>query len=99
MIEVADNGRGIPAHEIDRIFDPFFTTKREGMGLGLSVCQRIVTDHGGTIVAESGVDQGTTFRVALPPCTAPAVVPRESSVEEPKLLPLRFWLSTTIPRS
>jgi signal transduction histidine kinase len=67
MLEVTDNGPGIPASELTRIFDPFFTTKREGMGLGLSVCQRIVTEYGGTISVDSEVGKGTAFRVALPP--------------------------------
>lgn len=67
VVEVNDTGSGIPEEEVSKIFDPFFTTKREGMGLGLSICQRIVTGYGGTITAESDVAQGTTFRVSLPP--------------------------------
>jgi CheY-like chemotaxis protein len=68
LLEVTDDGPGISGQELPRIFDPFFTTKREGMGLGLSVCQRIVTDYGGTIAVDSELGKGTTFRVALPPC-------------------------------
>lgn len=51
-----------------RIFDPFFTTRPagDGLGLGLSICQRIVTDAGGEITVESQLGFGATFRVALP---------------------------------
>jgi signal transduction histidine kinase len=68
VIEVADNGCGIPPELHDRIFDPFFTTRtsREGVGLGLSICHVIVTGLGGHIEVESEVGQGTTFRVTLP---------------------------------
>jgi signal transduction histidine kinase len=65
LIEIHDTGPGIPNFLIDKIFDPFFTTKQDGTGLGLSVCQRIVHDMGGTIrVSSKGF--GTTFTVCLP---------------------------------
>ncbi|MGN7385301.1 ATP-binding protein [Paenibacillus sp. SAFN-117] len=64
-IEIHDTGPGIPNFVIDKIFDPFFTTKENGTGLGLSVCQRIIHDIGGTIrVASKGY--GTTFSVSIP---------------------------------
>ncbi|GIP36708.1 hypothetical protein J2TS4_59180 [Paenibacillus sp. J2TS4] len=64
-IDIHDTGPGIPNFVIDKIFDPFFTTKENGTGLGLSVCQRIVHDIGGTIrVASKGF--GTTFTVSMP---------------------------------
>lgn len=68
-IEVIDNGSGIDPETRSHIFDPFFTTKgvAEGTGLGLSICRNIVQSAGGSIVAESKVGQGTTFRVKLPP--------------------------------
>jgi signal transduction histidine kinase len=68
MIEVADNGTGIPAENVEKIFDPFFTTKDvgEGTGLGLSISHNIVTGHGGRIEVESRVGEGTAFRVYLP---------------------------------
>ncbi len=68
IIEVGDNGAGIPPEIIGRIFDAFFTTKAVGVGtgLGLAICQRIVTDMGGELTVKSELGKGTTFRVALP---------------------------------
>jgi signal transduction histidine kinase len=66
VIEVADNGPGIPAAVRNRLFDPFFTTKKEGTGLGLSISQKIVRDHGGSITVSSIEGKGTTFQVNLP---------------------------------
>jgi signal transduction histidine kinase len=65
-IRVRDTGGGIPAEIRNRIFEPFFSTKEEGIGLGLSVAQRIVEEHGGRIRVESREGQGTTFAVLLP---------------------------------
>jgi signal transduction histidine kinase len=67
-IEVSDCGPGIPPDQLEQIFDPFFTTKGpdEGSGLGLMVCHRIVTDHGGTIEVRSGSAGGASFLVRLP---------------------------------
>jgi PAS domain S-box-containing protein len=68
VLEVSDNGEGMPPEVQQRIFDPFFTTKPQGMGtgLGLPVCQSIVASLGGTITAYSQPGEGTTFRVVLP---------------------------------
>jgi PAS domain S-box-containing protein len=68
VLEVADNGQGIPAEVVPRIFDPFFTTKPPGVGtgLGLSICHGIVTSLGGQITVQSEPGRGTVFRVALP---------------------------------
>jgi PAS domain S-box-containing protein len=68
LVEVSDNGPGIPDDVRSRIFDPFFTTKPVGLGLGLglSICHGIVTAHGGAITVESAPGRGTTFRVILP---------------------------------
>jgi two-component system NtrC family sensor kinase len=65
---IADTGHGIPDEHLRRIFDPFFTTREvgEGTGLGLSICYGIVRDHGGQILVESRVGQGTSFTVLLP---------------------------------
>ena len=67
MIAVSDTGTGIDTEDLPHIFRPFFTTKKGGgMGLGLSVCESIVKNHGGSIVTESTPGQGTTFFVYLP---------------------------------
>jgi signal transduction histidine kinase len=65
-IRVQDNGPGIPAATLARVFDPFFTTRAQGSGLGLSICQTIVREHGGVIAIESTVGQGTTVTIDLP---------------------------------
>ena len=63
---VADNGPGITPRLADRIFEPFITTKSKGMGMGLSVCRRLIESHGGTIDAESEPGAGAAFRFTLP---------------------------------
>jgi len=65
-LAIKDEGAGIPAEIMPRLFDPYFTTKPEGTGLGLAVADRIVTDHGGSIVAASDPGRGTTMTVRLP---------------------------------
>ena len=65
---VADNGPGIADEIADRVFDPFFTTKDpgEGMGLGLTICQSIVSEHGGRVGFNSRSGQGCRLWVRLP---------------------------------
>jgi two-component system NtrC family sensor kinase len=68
VIEVTDDGEGMPREALDRIFEPFFTTKDEGkgVGLGLAVVYGIVEAHGGRIEVRTTPGQGTTFEVTLP---------------------------------
>jgi PAS domain S-box-containing protein len=65
-VTVKDTGKGIPADIVGRIFDPFFTTRSRGTGLGLSVSQSIVQEHGGFISVQSVQGKGTVFEVDLP---------------------------------
>jgi signal transduction histidine kinase len=66
LIEVQDNGPGIPADVQERLFDPFFSTKESGTGLGLAIAARIIDKHDGALVFETGQGRGTTFGVVLP---------------------------------
>ncbi len=66
LLAVSDNGPGIAPADRVRIFDPFYTTKDTGAGLGLSVVQRIVADHGGRIAVESTPGRGATFILQFP---------------------------------
>jgi two-component system, NtrC family, sensor histidine kinase PilS len=66
VVTVSDEGRGIPAEELDGIFQPFRSTFEKGTGLGLAIVHRIVTDYGGVIQVSSTVGSGTTVRVRLP---------------------------------
>jgi two-component system NtrC family sensor kinase len=68
VIEVKDNGPGIPRANLAKIFDPFFTTKPvgKGTGLGLSICYGILNNIGGKITVASSVGIGTNFRVFIP---------------------------------
>jgi signal transduction histidine kinase len=66
VIEVADDGPGVPAEVIDKIFNPFFTTKVTGTGLGLAIVRKIVDAHDGRIDVSSVAELGTRFLVTLP---------------------------------
>lgn len=65
-IAISDSGKGMELPVLDQIFQPFFTTKRKGSGLGLSICQRLMDQHGGTISAESAPGKGTVFTLQIP---------------------------------
>jgi nitrogen-specific signal transduction histidine kinase len=66
IVDVSDDGPGVPADLSDRIFDPFFTTKPQGSGLGLPIVRKIVDAHDGRIDLASTPGRGTRFRVTLP---------------------------------
>jgi len=61
-----DNGPGISPEALGKIFFPFFTTKENGTGLGLTIVQKIIAQHHGTIEVRSQVNEGTGFIVSLP---------------------------------
>jgi two-component system sensor histidine kinase FlrB len=65
VVEASDTGRGIKAEHLPRIFEPGFTT-RQSPGLGLTICRKIIQQHGGGLFVRSQVGQGTTFTMELP---------------------------------
>jgi len=66
IVEVSDNGPGIPPANRQRVFAPFFTTREKGVGLGLTVVQQIVRSHGGNITVQESPSGGACFRFFLP---------------------------------
>jgi signal transduction histidine kinase len=71
ILKVSDNGSGMTREVQERIWDPFFTTKgKEGTGLGLDICRKLIAAHGGTVTFESTPGAGTTFEIRLPVATA-----------------------------
>jgi signal transduction histidine kinase len=83
IIEVIDEGPGIPPEQMTQIFAPFFTTKDTGTGLGLPIAQRIVVAHRGRLHVESTPGHGTAVRVRLPIRTDAAAVAEPAGVETP----------------
>ncbi len=68
MVDLSDDGPGIPKANLMRIFEPFFTTKPvgKGTGLGLSICYGIIKKMGGHITVDSEIGRGTTFHISFP---------------------------------
>jgi len=66
ILDVADNGAGIPEEDKKRIFDPYFTTDKHGMGLGLAIVHSIILEHHGRIRVEDNIPEGTRFIIELP---------------------------------
>jgi two-component system sensor kinase FixL len=66
LFRLHDTGPGLTADMAARLFQPFTSTKKNGMGVGLSICQRIVTDHDGRIWVEPGAAGGTIFCFTIP---------------------------------
>lgn len=66
VVDIIDQGIGIPQHVIDRLGEPFYTTKDTGTGLGLTVCFKIIQSHGGTLSISSEPNVGTTATIRLP---------------------------------
>jgi len=73
-IVIADSGPGVPGEVRASIFEPFFTTKKEGVGtgLGLYICRNIIEEHSGSIILDSNVGQGASFRISLPVSDMPS---------------------------
>lgn len=87
VLNVSDEGHGIPAEIQEEIFEPFFSTKAEhGTGLGLSICYGIVTAAGGDLRVYSEVGVGTTFTLILPAVDADRG-PEASGTDEPAAVP------------
>ena len=85
-IRVADNGRGVPQEVRETLFDPFVSYGKEnGTGLGLTVVQKIISDHGGDVVVEKTSSQGTVFKLWLPLPLSPDA--RGEGVREDKFPP------------
>lgn len=83
-IRVSDNGHGIPQMIRDQLFEPFISQGKEnGTGLGLTVVQKIVQDHGGDVTVEKTSAEGTVFRLLIPLASS-----SETSQEKPKRTPL-----------
>lgn len=81
LVEVSDDGIGIPPENVEKIFSPFFSTKgSRGTGLGLSVSAGILKRHDGDLRVESAPGRGTTFTVDLPAATGPVERPQEEAV-------------------
>jgi two-component system cell cycle sensor histidine kinase/response regulator CckA len=87
LVEVTDNGTGIPKAIIDKIFDPFFSTKEvgKGTGLGLSTVYGIIKQTGGFVYVDSAVGEGAAFRIFLPRHVAAAGEAASSEIEAPAI--------------
>lgn len=65
VLDVADNGKGMPAEVVENVFVPFFTTKQDGSGIGLSLSRQIMRLHGGSLILKSTRPEGTVFRLTF----------------------------------
>ncbi len=66
LVKVSDSGSGVPLNLRDKIFDPFYTTKPNGTGIGLSLCHRIIADHGGSMRVHTSKWRGAEFVIEIP---------------------------------
>jgi len=66
LVKIADSGPGVPIELRSKLFEPFYTTKKEGTGIGLSLVDRIVRDHGGSIAVETSKWGGAEFKIKIP---------------------------------
>ena len=95
-MKIRDNGCGIAAEDLENIFDPFFTKRDvgEGMGLGLSICHRILKAHGADVSVESAENQFTEFTIRFPMSPTD-----EEAVDDPEGSEMATWSdrTTTMP--
>jgi two-component system sensor histidine kinase PilS (NtrC family) len=86
VLSVRDQGRGIPAEELDSIFQPFRSSFERGTGLGLAIVHRIVSDYGGVIQVSSTPDVGTKVRVRLPIRSSELTATEATAAADPPVL-------------
>ena len=79
LVEIADNGPGIPPSDKNRIFEPYFTTKRGGTGLGLAIVSSVISEHQGEIRVFDNHPSGAKFVITLPQAPQPGTVRRLST--------------------
>jgi len=89
-ITFTETGVGMSEETLDKLWPPLFTTKAKGMGLGLSICKRLVEAHGGSISVKSHLGKGTTFTVIVP------VQSKQDGGESTWMNPSESLLSTTM---
>jgi signal transduction histidine kinase len=88
-VRVIDNGRGIPESIRSRLFEPFVSYGKEnGTGLGLTVVQKIVQDHGGDVIVEKTSEEGTVFRLVIPLASSSDSLPESRADGRPGAPPL-----------
>lgn len=94
VVEISDDGPGIPESHFSKIFDPFFTTKEvgHGTGLGLSLSYGIIKEHGGNIYARNRIEGGATFEIEIPVITRL----QEESVRAPEPQPQGFQFENMV---
>jgi C4-dicarboxylate-specific signal transduction histidine kinase len=68
VLTVADSGPGIPPEALPHLFEPFYTTRKGGLGLGLSLCETLAANMGGTLTAANQPRRGAVFTLSLPAC-------------------------------
>lgn len=66
MVEISDNGKGVPQKDWENVFEPFYTTKASGIGLGLAIARKIIEQHQGAIRVKSRDGQGSCFEILFP---------------------------------
>ena len=66
IVRISDSGPGVPKDIRDKILDPFFTTKSDSTGIGLSLCHRVIDDHGGSLTVSGSDLGGAEFRIEIP---------------------------------